>query len=347
MSLRWMNKGRNLIIAASMLTPSTEKSGVVGPGVKAGTGSAVAESGGAYTGPEDTVYTVEIDSISGGTEIGEATFRWKGGGTSWEATGVSTSSGPLELSHGVSLKFSPGAGPDFALGDTWEFLAVKPFGRAKLLDLDRNTAWRTAGLDEPNFVVADLGEAQTVKAAVLGDHNFSSPATIKLQAHPSDVWDAPAFEQVLSHHPGRIVYFLDETYRYWRLVVSDGDNAEGYLRLGEFFLGSYLELSSGVVTRDFGRALVKTDPDVEAREVFHFSLHVCGAADRDALLDFFRVLRDTETNQEEPFFFCWAPEEPSASSRLVFLESEPSLVNTYKDYHQFELSLIEAPRANV
>lgn len=347
MSLRWMNKEQNYITSASMLTPSTEKAGVAGAAIKTGTGAGALEAGGAYIGEADALYTVEIDSVSGGTEIGQASFRWKDGGVNWNATGLLTSEVPINLNNGVTIKFIGGAGDDFAQGDAWEFTAVKHFGRERLLDLDRGTAWRSAGLDNPDFITADLGQARLVSAAIIADHNFTAEAEIRLQANTSGTWTDPAYDQALTHHEGLIAVFPDQTYRYWRLAVTDSSNPDGFVSLGEFYLGSFLELSFGVILDDFKRGLVMSDPQKEAKESFAFDLFISQPSETQALTGFFRSLMNLEDGRVEPFFFCWDHSSASSATKLVRVESGILFVNTSRDYHRFGLSLIEEPCSNV
>jgi hypothetical protein len=233
---------QNRVTAASMLTVSSEKRGVVGLAVKEGTGSATAEASGTYSGSEDLRYTVEIDSVAGGAEVGQATFRWKDGTGDWNASEVTTSTAPVSLNNAVSIKFASGSGADFVLADKWTFIARKPYGRAKLIDLNRNSEFRTRGLgDNPHWIKADLGAALQVQAFVLLDHNLTSGATITLQANSADDWGAPPYSQAVTWTAGTLCLFLDQTYRWWRLTISDDANPAGYLRASEFYLGAYLE----------------------------------------------------------------------------------------------------------
>jgi hypothetical protein len=228
-------------LAASMLTVSSEKAGVVGLAVKNGVGSAAAEASGSYIGSEDLVYTVKIDSVASGAEIGQATFAWKDGTGDWNATGVPTSTSPTALNNGVSIKFIAGSGDDFALGDKWTFVCRKPFGRGKLLDGNPNSDFRSAGLDSPVWLKADLGSARQVRAFVLLHHNITSGATITLQANSADDWGAPPYSQAITWAAGVLCFFLNETYRWWRLTVTDASNPDGYIRASELYLGDYLE----------------------------------------------------------------------------------------------------------
>jgi hypothetical protein len=70
----------NLITSESIITISSLRSGVVTSALKSGTGSAILNPSGNYSGGVDLEYIVEIDSIAGGAEVGQATFKWSDGG---------------------------------------------------------------------------------------------------------------------------------------------------------------------------------------------------------------------------------------------------------------------------
>lgn len=143
-ALRFLYDSR--VTSASQLTPSTTAYGLLSGTEKVGTGSATIQLGGQYTGTTTVLYTIEIDSITGGAEIGSATFRWRTSDTAagtWEASGVTTPSTLTTLNNGVQIKFTAGTGDDFAKGDVWRFEARAIYGNANLIDLDRQTAWRS------------------------------------------------------------------------------------------------------------------------------------------------------------------------------------------------------------
>ncbi len=50
-------------------------------------------------------------------------------------------------------------------------------------------------------------------------------------------WEHPDYSQVLEVTSPHLACFLDQTYRYWRLELTDPDNSEGYLRASLFYLG--------------------------------------------------------------------------------------------------------------
>lgn len=239
----------NLITAASMISVSSSRAGTVTTSKKDGTGSATITTSGSYSGSEDLEYTVEIDSVAGGAEVGTATFKWSNGGGSWDATGVTTDSTNITLENGVNIKWTSGSGDDFDLGDTWYFKGIKLFGKAKLIDNDRDTRYRSASLESPNTITVDLGSAQEVKALGIHDHNFTNAATILLEADDADTFDSDGgsaqFAESVTWASTKILHYLSTatTKRYWRISVTDAANSDSYISIGEIYLGPYSSLS--------------------------------------------------------------------------------------------------------
>jgi len=235
----------NLITDEAMLAVSSLRYGLVMGALKEGSGSAVLSPSGNYTGTADKEYIVEIDSIASGAEVGQATFRWSDGGGGWNASGVVTSATPVLLAEGVYVQWVSGAGADFVVGDRWYFKTINLFNAGKMIDVDRDHRYRSAALQSPNTVTVDLGSAREISALVLFDHNITAAATITLKGNDTNSWGSPAFSEILTWNAGKILHYLSsaQTYRYWRIEISDASNPYGYIEIGELFLGSYLELS--------------------------------------------------------------------------------------------------------
>jgi hypothetical protein len=91
----------------------------------------------------------------------------------------------------------------------------------------------------------DLGSPKDIYAFIFWYHNFQSGAAIKIQANPTDAWDSPAFEETLTWSSFKLVRYFPsaKTYQWWRLLVQDATNPDGYLRGGRPFLGGYFEPS--------------------------------------------------------------------------------------------------------
>ena len=107
--------------------------------------------------------------------------------------------------------------------------------------------WRTTG-KASEWIRFDLGSAKQIKVFSMFSFNLTSSATVTLQANASDSWGSPSFSQALtiptdsdSNVLQRIVYFLDQTYRYWRVTLADSGNTSSYLDVGRMSAGIYYE----------------------------------------------------------------------------------------------------------
>lgn len=102
----------------------------------------------------------------------------------------------------------------------------------------RSKPWRSTG-DSSEWIKFDFGSAQAVRAFALVGHNFTSGATVKIQANATDVWTSPSIDVTLTYHADNLVYLWssDQSYRYWRISIEDGSNPDGYVEIGRVFLG--------------------------------------------------------------------------------------------------------------
>ncbi|MBU1274088.1 MAG: hypothetical protein KJ720_01805 [Proteobacteria bacterium] len=174
----------NFITGPEALGVSSARPGMVGSPAAEALGSATCLAAGEHTGDLDQMLVVEIDSVEAGTEVGLATFRWKRESAgAWEASGVPTTTTLTLLAGGVGVKWAPGPDQELYKGDRWSILATGRQGPQALMDRDRDTCWRSeecAG----QWLGADLGQAQRVRALVLADHNLGEGATATLKGSP-------------------------------------------------------------------------------------------------------------------------------------------------------------------
>ena len=239
----------NLITEETMFSVSSLRAGIITNAIKEGTGSAELNPSGNYTGAIDKEYIVEIDSIAGGAEVGQSTFKWSDGSGGWNATGVATSAGNISLGSGAYINFSSGAGADFVVGDKWYFRGINLFNAGKMIDNNRDSRYRSAALGAPNTIAVFLDADAEVKALAIYGHNFSSAATILLEGDSAPTYDSDGgnaeFSEAVTWTTGKILHYLSsaQIYQYWRLSVTDAANPDEYIEVGELFLGSYLALT--------------------------------------------------------------------------------------------------------
>ena len=336
-------------LSSASLEVSSQAAGVVGYPLKEGTGSAAAVTTGEYTGPSGTIYVVEIDSVGPGKEIGQATFRWKRADSSsvWEEVNRPTSASVVSLDRGVKIKWMSGAGDDFALGDSWTIETPSPFGPAGLYDLNRDTAFRSGGLDDPTWIKADLGSARQAGACFILDHNFSASASLSLQANSADDWSDPLYERSLEYGEGAIGLFLNQTYRYWRLAVRDPANTQGYIEVGEWFLGTGLD-SGLVLPGGPVMGLDGSELDWQPRQVFSGTFVAPGSIVLNNLLSWYEELLAADKRRKHPFIFCLDQDDPGSSAYLMRFQTQNlNHTQTGPDSYQVPLSLIEVEKSDV
>ena len=346
----------NLITAASMITASSTRYGLVSDALKDGTGSAVMATSGAHTGDEDKEYTVEIDSVAGGAEVAQSTFRWSNGGGSWNASGVTTAATNIELENGVNIKWTSGTGDDFVIADKWYLKAIVPFGVQHMIDLHRDTRYRSSELESPNTLIVDLGSAQEVKALVIYDHNFTSGVTLTLEGHTADAWGAPDFQESVTYNADKIVHYLSSatTKRYWRLSVTDAANTDDYIEIGELMLASYFEPSRTFAwgaKRELGAVLaaqvtpygIKRRRFYNLRDRFSYHFNQLTATDIASFRTMFETVTDRDDGTIKPV--VWTPDTASASdSWLVELE-RLAWAERFTDQNPADIDMAEVLRS--
>ena len=80
-------------------------------------------------------------------------------------------------------------------------------------------------------------------------HFLHAFVRVLLEGDDAATFDSDAgsaqFSEAIAHNEEIILHYLSaaETRRYWRLSIADPGNPDGYIEIGELYLGSYLELS--------------------------------------------------------------------------------------------------------
>ncbi len=312
----------NVITDESMLSVSSLRLGLVTGALKEGTGSAVMATSGLFSGPSDAEYIVEIDSIAGGAEVGQATFRWSDGSGVWIATGVVTSASPITLNHGISIAFTAGSGADFVAGDKWYFKAVNLFGAGKMLNVDRDQRYRSAALESPNTITIDLsGIADpTFDSIILFDHNLTDAGTIHFEADDAATFDSnagsPQFSEPVTWASEKIVHYFSasQTKNYARLKITDTGNPDGYIEIGGLYLGTYLELSRNysegygqdnefLMVSNVNPYGVERDRFFNKRQTFTFDFNAMTAADVASIAALVTAICRRSTGEFKRFWF--------------------------------------------
>lgn len=348
---------QNLITAVDQLTLSSAQAGMVGMPAPQAQGSAMACASGQYSGADDQVFLVEIDSVAAGAEVGQATFRWRRSTMStWEQSGVVTSEALTTLADGVQVKWLSGSGDDFALADAWNILAVRNHGAAALIDRDRDQLWLATGTDDEHLTV-DLGAAQEVGAVILADHNLSASATVTLMANTSDSWSSPAYSQGLTPSWPHLVHFPDQSYRYWRLRLQDPTSGEEALSASQLLVGSRFTPSrtfrSGYSRATLaGRRVTTTDAGKLAGHTRgladNLAVEFSGLGDSDAegFKAMYQAIHDPDSGLLAPVFFTPFSDQPG-DTVYCLPGASMALRQTHQGRWALKLNLEEVVRTNV
>jgi hypothetical protein len=92
------------------------------------------------------------------------------------------------------------------------------------------------------------GGRPAIRAVSMHGFNWTSKATILLEAGDADSWGAPPFSEHVRFHPRQIIHLLalPLEYDWWRLSVTDTTNPDGYLEAGVWQLWELNEMTQGL-----------------------------------------------------------------------------------------------------
>ena len=89
----------------------------------------------------------------------------------------------------------------------------------------------------------DLGSAHSCSIVAIAGHNFTSGVTATLYANSTDTWPGTTIGSVAYNSDIMLLFFSPSSYRYWRLVISDAANPDGYLSIGRIWIGDYISIN--------------------------------------------------------------------------------------------------------
>lgn len=114
------------------------------------------------------------------------------------------------------------------------------------------------------FLKWDLGATSNPDAFIaIGKKNqaikISENATVTLQGNLTDTWTSPAYSQVITYNEISLIALKTEgedglhtdPLRYWRLLIVDRENANGYVELSNVYLGESYKPDQGDVQFPF------------------------------------------------------------------------------------------------
>jgi len=119
-------------------------------------------------------------------------------------------------------------------------------------DLIRNhtterLTWDLGASSNPDAFIAIGKKGQALK--------ISENATIKLQGSSTSSFSSPEYEATLSYHELGLLKLKtsgaaglhSSALRYWSLLITDRENANGYVELSNVFLGDYYQPATGKI----------------------------------------------------------------------------------------------------
>jgi hypothetical protein len=104
--------------------------------------------------------------------------------------------------------------------------------------------WRSTAIDVAQWLKLDRGRSLPgMRAFIVRNNNYSSGATIKIQAHASDAWGAPSYNQTLPYNTHTIAHILrdNQELQWFKHEITDIGNPDGYLEAGRVFLSPIWE----------------------------------------------------------------------------------------------------------
>lgn len=107
-------------------------------------------------------------------------------------------------------------------------------------------------------VIFDLGSTQAIQAIAIKNNNFQSDASVSIHGNPTNAWASPAVTYTFGAIDNDLmVYFWAsaQSYRWWKIIIEDVDNPDGYVEMGRVFLGGYFSPTRGF-KEDYGDNII-------------------------------------------------------------------------------------------
>lgn len=246
----------------------------------------------------------------------------------------------LNWSTGPSAAFTIGKdiGFDVSSDDTGLFTYVGDF----------------AAFGSRSWVKFDFGTVtRNVRALIAFDGNFISTTTITVEANATDVWSSPAFSVTLALDTAiedfvkAIAFIPVETFRFWRFVIDDPGNPDGFTEMGVPYVGEYQEPSNGfaaafVQDRNELTAVAFAEEGANFQHVrntaFRYPLNWLGIPDAEKA-KFEEMARTVKIGR--PFFTALEPLVDIQNTKYVMLEKPMKDVFMPPNHWRFNTDLRE------
>lgn len=121
--------------------------------------------------------------------------------------------------------------------------ATYPASNLKLLPVTK--VWRSTSVAAAQDIALDLGSAKSITLLALVNHNLTSAATIAIDAGTTaavaNYSTTMTWRELLAFK-----YIAAQSYRYWRLRITDTANTDGYIEVGYVMVGTATAPSFGI-----------------------------------------------------------------------------------------------------
>lgn len=116
----------------------------------------------------------------------------------------------------------------------------------------RSKSWRSTAVASES-VVFDFQTTEAMDSVVImwpleNGIRLTDTATIRIQANATNVWTTPSVNQLLTINNDYSLashYFAtDQSYRYWRVLITDPGNPWGYIEVGQVWIGKALSIQN-------------------------------------------------------------------------------------------------------
>ncbi len=116
----------------------------------------------------------------------------------------------------------------------------------------RSKRWRSTSASSQS-VVFDMQTSEDIDSVVIlwskeDGINLSNTATIRIQANATNVWTSPTVNELLTINNTYEIashYFTTaQSFRYWRVLIDDASNPDGYVELGMVWLGKGIAIEN-------------------------------------------------------------------------------------------------------
>jgi hypothetical protein len=138
--------------------------------------------------------------------------------------------------------------------------------------------------DTAQWILFSFSAAVSVDVVGIFANNFTSGATVKIQANVTDSWGAPSIDQSLTYTKdndksldfGRDVgvwshqFSSTESYQYWRIYLDDSSNPDSYLEMGYVFLDEKYDFPGMSVNQIFTKGTTSQTSFSESGQAYGY-----------------------------------------------------------------------------